>query len=257
LVGLFIIPSLLPPEIQTILLCRLLHRDLSNPAHLTNIHTHYNLNYPPNADSFFQSSPDKTGPVAIPLDPSIHRPICIKTLLTRKLRWVTLGGQYNWTEKKYPELTPPEFPADIKALLDGIFPDTKSEAAIVNLYSPGDTLSMHRDVAEECDKGLISISLGCDAIFTIGNATEDHDQISSDDFKARTVVLRLHSGDAVYMSGMSRFAWHGVPQILAGTCPPFLQEWPAGEVKEDFEDWRGWMSNKRINLNVRQMRETV
>ena len=116
---------------------------------------------------------------------------------------------------------------------------------------------MHRDVAEECDKGLISISLGCDAIFTIGNATEDHDQISSDDFKARTVVLRLHSGDAVYMSGMSRFAWHGVPQILAGTCPPFLQEWPAGEVKEDFEDWRGWMSNKRINLNVRQMRETV
>ncbi|KAE8857580.1 hypothetical protein PTNB73_08828 [Pyrenophora teres f. teres] len=44
-------PHPAPPEIQSLLLSRLLHRDLSNPAHLTNIHTHYNLTYPPSPSS--------------------------------------------------------------------------------------------------------------------------------------------------------------------------------------------------------------
>lgn len=163
---------------------------------------------------------------------------------------MTLGGQYNWTEKKYPDTSPPEFPEDIKALLEGIFPKTRSEAAIVNLYSPGDTLSLHRDVAEHCGKGLISVSLGCDAIFIIGNTVQG---TTPDEAKDNTVVLRLRSGDAVYMSGESRFAWHGVPQILKDTCPEYLRDWPGGDSNGEFEEWRGWMASKRVNVNVRQM----
>ena len=66
-------------------------------------------------------------------------------------------------------------------------------------------------------------------------------------------MLRLRSGDAIYMTGESRFAWHGVPKVLKGTCPEYLEDWPAegGE----YEEWRGWMKNKRINLNVRQMKD--
>lgn len=155
------------------------------------------------------------------------------------MRWTTLGGQYDWTAKRYPDSPPPPFPSDIKALLEGVFTDTKAEAAIVNLYSPGDTLSVHRDVAETSPHGLISVSLGCDAIFVIG--TDD-----------KVLTLRLKSGSAVYMSGASRFAWHGVPQIVAGTCPECLQDWPSGENGE-YEEWKGWMAGKRVNLNVRQM----
>ena len=78
----------------------------------------------------------------------------------------------------------------------------------------------------------------------------------------KIVTLRLRSGSAVYMSGESRFAWHGVPAIVAGTCPEYLQDWPAASAegeKDDeegggeYEAWRGWMANKRVNLNVRQM----
>ncbi|KAK2778884.1 hypothetical protein FQN53_001620 [Emmonsiellopsis sp. PD_33] len=189
--------------------------------------------------SFFEEDP---GRKVVPKDPSIHKPLSIQSFLDRKLRWMTLGGQYNWTDKRYPEETPPPFPEDIAKLLHTIFPDTNAEAAIVNLYSPNDTLSVHRDVSEECDTGLISISFGCDGLFMVGH--EDG---------AGCEVIRLRSGDAVYMTGSSRFAWHGVPRIIPSTCPGWLVDWPGSSPQ--FERWRGWISNKRINLNVRQMKQ--
>jgi alkylated DNA repair dioxygenase AlkB len=153
-----------------------------------------------------------------------------------------------------------------------VFPDIEPEAAIVNLYSPGDTLSMHRDVAEQCDKGLVSVSIGCDAIFVIGldglvplqedadhpwetGCEQDDGTADSEEPGTRVIALRLRSGDAVYMTGASRFAWHGVPKIIPGTCPEWLRNWPAEEGIDGFEGWRGWMEGKRINLNVRQMFE--
>lgn len=156
---------------------------------------------------------------------------------------MTLGGQYDWTAKAYPGGPPPQFPQDIAALIRTLFPDMEPQAAIVNLYSPGDTLSMHRDVSEEVVEGLVSISIGCDAIFVIGLC--DKDSIPEVQYE----VLRLHSGDAVYMTGKSRLAWHGVPSIIPDTCPEYLEEWPGKE----FPEWTGWMKDKRINLNVRQM----
>lgn len=181
--------------------------------------------------------------------------------MNKKMRWVTLGGQYDWTQKQYPDVTPPPFPSDIKHLLEDLFTDTKAEAAIVNLYSPGDTLSVHRDVAEASDTGLISISLGCDAIFVIGTSptpceADDPTRSNSDATKdERILTLRLSSGSAVYMSGPSRFAWHGVPQIVPDTCPSHLRSWPADQDFQagEYGEWRGWMTRKRVNVNVRQM----
>ena len=130
----------------------------------------------------------------------------------------------------------------------------RSDAAIVNVYSPGDVLGVHRDVSEESDVGLVSISLGCEAIFVVGlddlpendadGAGNDYanaqiNQIDTDataatqtDRKGQNrgvsgvVALRLRSGDVVIMSGASRWAWHGVPAVLPGTCPPELADWP-------------------------------
>lgn len=260
--GLRIIPSLLPPAVQIELLSRIFHRDLSNENHKTNIHLHYHMSYPsvpktPFTDtatfqdgcnsssqkraSFFQDNPARE---LVPKDPSVHPPLSIASFLEKKLRWITLGGQYNWTDKVYPVEIPPQFPADIASLLRNIFPETKPEAAIVNLYSPGDTLSVHRDVSEECDTGLISISFGCDGLFMVGHLDGTGCEI-----------IRLRSGDAVYMSGQARFAWHAVPKIIPSTCPEWLADWPGNAAQ--FEQWRGWMSNKRININVRQMKDAV
>lgn len=245
MVGLFIFPALLPNEVQITLLNKLLHRDLNNSNHKTNVHLHYHMPATPNADSktvsFFEL--EKLS-IVRPKDPTVHKPISVDQLLEKKLRWVTLGGQYDWTEKVYPQGEHPDFPKDVAHFLQGLFPLVNPQAAILNFYSPGDTLSLHRDVSEECDRGLISLSIGCEAIFLVAN---------SDGTESAT--LRLRSGDALLMSGESRYAWHAVPKVLSGTCPKPLQSWPASPAGIDYEQWRGWLANKRINLNVRQMRD--
>ncbi|KAL2822650.1 hypothetical protein BJX63DRAFT_127300 [Aspergillus granulosus] len=260
--GLLMVPSLFSPSTQIELLSRLFHRDLPNSDHKTNLHLHYDVTYPVETDggvqyhcttpkhprtsertlSFFEDDQTRIFP---PKDPTVHKPFTIQTIMNKKLRWVTLGGQYDWTAKVYPAERPPAFPEDIADLLRAAFPETEPEAAILNLYSPGNTLSPHRDVSEECDAGLISISFGCDGLFLI-----------SHDDGAGCEIIRLRSGDAVYMDGSSRFAWHAVPKVLADTCPAWLADWPCigdDESASRYEAWKGWMAGKRINLNVRQM----
>ena len=199
----------------------------------------------------------------------------------------------------------------------------RSDAAIVNVYSPGDVLGVHRDVSEESDVGLVSISLGCEAIFVVGldDFSESYTDSADDDCANKktkdadanatatmqndksgrkygvsgVVALRLRSGDVVIMSGASRWAWHGVPAVLPGTCPTDLADWPAKsredirshrwygpdlgfdaamnsscqpqpgeqggcmsdncsqEWREPYQEWKGWMATKRVNLNVRQL----
>lgn len=139
--------------------------------------------------------------------------------------------------------------------LEALFPETQAQAAIVNVYTPGDTMMMHRDVSEETDKGLISVSIGCDSLFMI--APNDVGKMTDEERQGLDgrgyLLLRMRSGDALYMTKDSRFAWHGVPKVLKGTCPEYLEDWPAEGGR--YEEWRGWMKNKRININVRQMRD--
>lgn len=234
------------------LLDKMLHRDLSNPQHLTNVHLFHKVIYPgvtsessqvprKMSSSFFTMD----GHTAFqPKDPTVHKSMSITQMLQRKLRWITLGGQYDWTNKVYPPEQAPAFPEDLARLLRVLFPTVDAQAAIVNLYTPGDTLSVHRDVSEECKRDLISISIGCDALFMVGN----HQGTG-------TATVRLRSGDAVLMSGPSRYAWHAVPKVIANTCPLALGEWPCTASDPALEHWKGWMQSKRINLNVRQMKE--
>ncbi len=243
------IPHFLSLDVQCKLLSCLLHRDLSNPRHKTNLHAHYNIPYPPEGGSFFGPQTPNRKPDFTPKDPSQHAPLSFDKALESKLRWMTLGGQYNWTEKAYPKEEPPPFPSDIAALIRNVFPDVEPQAAIVNVYHPHDTLSLHRDVSESTDRGLVSISIGLDCLFFIGLEDSNSGEI-------RSHILRLRSGDAVLMSQEARFAWHGVPSIIRGTCPSQVAQWP-GEAN-DIEDhpMRGWMEDKRINFNIRQMYPT-
>lgn len=266
-------PALLSLGTQRDLLSRLMHGVLADKRHKSNVHLHYQVTYDATHGeeyidqqiasnklsskntSFFNISPDSSD-LFMPINPDLHKPITISQFLHRKLRWLTLGGQYDWTAKAYPAEEPPAFPEDIATLIRDLFPDMRPEAAILNIYTPGDKLSMHRDVSEESDKGLVSISIGCDGLFVVGLEDRENNNI-------RHITIRVRSGDAIYMSGPSRFAWHGVPKIIPDSCPQWLRDWPAEPSSNSCEDslsreykaWRGWMSTKRINLNVRQIKE--
>ncbi|EGX94636.1 oxidoreductase, 2OG-Fe(II) oxygenase family [Cordyceps militaris CM01] len=264
--GLLIAPSLVPPAVQVAALDKMLHRDLSNPEHQTNMHLHYDLPYPAGATvatrSFFSLAPESAARFT-PKDPSVHKPLTAKQVLSRRLHWVTLGGQYDWTNRVYPEgQDAAAFPVDIARFLAALFPATDAQAAIVNLYSPGDTMMLHRDVSEFTDKGLVSLSFGCDGLFMIapntpaggGEGAEAQAQAPPSD--KDYLLLRLRSGDAIYMTQESRVAWHGVPKIVPDTCPEYLENWPAqADGHGQFGAWEGWMRSKRINLNVRQVRD--
>ena len=166
---------------------------------------------------------------------------------------MTLGAQYDWTAKEYASEGAPAIPPDIAIMIHSLFPNVRPDAAIMNLYKVGDYLGMHRDVSEECDNGLVSISLGCDGVFVIALQSEEEHEL-------RNAILRLRSGDVIYLSGPARFAWHGIAQVLPNGCPDWLHDWPAEDARgaldvRQLSHWQGFMQNKRVNLSVRQVRE--
>ncbi|KAH8816915.1 hypothetical protein F5884DRAFT_777894 [Xylogone sp. PMI_703] len=315
--GLRLYPSLLPPESQIILLDKLLHRDLSNPLHITNMHANYDLPYPdPSTDSddsststskakpsiasqyptsFFtcpQNSPspkDRLTPKPQSQQPSstsnsnpnlnsttatsspYHTPQSLKPLpiaqfLHKKLHYLTIGSQYDWPTRRYPRETPTPFPSDIAALVTSLFGDFVPESGVVLLYSPKDYMPVHRDVSEECGKGLASFSLGCDGLFVVAREKEKNGILDIDardnvnglqsQREMEMVIIRVRSGDVVQMAEETRFAWHAMPKVMAGTCPEWLKDWPAVKLEgrdKDFVRWKGYMERKRLNISCRQV----
>lgn len=102
-----------------------------------------------------------------------------KRLIKKSMRWTTLGYHYDWTNKVYLETSKDDFPRELESLVKVIadclgFPDYKSEAAIINFYPVGTTLSAHTDHSEFfLDSPLFSFSFGQPAIFLIGGKERD------------------------------------------------------------------------------------
>jgi alkylated DNA repair dioxygenase AlkB len=75
-----------------------------------------------------------------------------------------------------------------------------AEGGIVNYYSGKAYMGGHRDDLEYTfDQPVVSLSLGCSAVFLLGGEDKD----------AHPVPIVLRSGDAVIMGGRSRLCVHG------------------------------------------------
>lgn len=76
-------------------------------------------------------------------------------------------------------------------------------------HAPKIAMGGHRDDLERTmAHPVLSISLGCPAVFLIGCSTKD----------AKPVPVLLRSGDVVIMAGDCRLAYHGVPQVFPCRC---------------------------------------
>jgi len=175
--------------------------------------------------------------------------------LQKKLRWLTLGSQYNWNTRSYPSESPTPFPKDIAVLVSTLFQNAFTpESGVVLLYSPKDYMPVHRDVSEECQRGLASFTLGCDGLFIIARDKYPDADEGDEDREQEMVVIRVRSGDVVQMDGPTRWAWHAMPKVIAGTCPEWLEEWPVADgAPKEYEKWRGYMKGKRLNISCRQV----
>lgn len=118
-------------------------------------------------------------------------------------------------------------------------------------------MPVHRDVSEESPLGLASFSLGCDGLFIISRDVNGGGDESDEEREQQMVVLRVRSGDVVQMADETRWAWHAMPKIIGGTCPPWLEDWPVGGPEArgpiEFERWKGYVRGKRLNISCRQV----
>lgn len=232
--GIRVLVNALPASAQRQLVAETIAEYIPPKEHLSNLDLHYALPRP--FDIFPPNSDVDDWPIPHKLEGK--KPTTIRQARDKNLRWVTLGGQYDWTAKVYPSFSDvPPFPPKLAELVSGLF-GVRAEAAIVNFYSPGDILSPHQDVAEQCDADLISISLGNACMFYAG--AERHDM--------RPLDIILRSGDIVVMSGPGRWAWHGVGRVFPETSPSYLGDVLAHPA------YNPWIRGKRININVRQMK---
>eukprot|EP00850_Spirogloea_muscicola_P001282 SM000004S15152 [mRNA] locus=s4:1548564:1551656:+ [translate_table: standard] len=174
--------------------------------------------------------------------------------LLRRLRWATVGIQFDWSNRQYDH-TMPHRPihkglAALAAKLarPALPPGStfRAEAAIVNYYSEGDMLGGHLDDMEaDLSLPIVSISLGCTGVFLLGGPSRED----------RPLAMLLRSGDVVLMAGPARLCYHGLPRIFSGggsskeaLLPALLEElqkpgmWPVAD----------YIHSARININIRQ-----
>lgn len=225
-----------------------------SPPNLTNLDAHYCIpetglydKVKGETDTVIRRIPhtdDSEATRSLPIDQTFTR--FDLTNLIRRIRWVTLGYQYDWTTKSYNmNQSPVPFPIELYRWADDIsresgFGAFKSEAGIVNFYQPGDTLTGHVDRSElNMEVPLVSLSLGASCIFLIGGAGRD-DPVTA---------LHLRSGDVVIMSGHSRTFYHGVPRIL----DPDLNLNMGLDDDEDTLLALEILGSGRLNINIRQV----
>ncbi|XP_039249443.2 nucleic acid dioxygenase ALKBH1-like [Styela clava] len=163
----------------------------------------------------------------------------LKTTPIWKIRWSTIGYHHNWNTRRYERESKSDFPSELANICSEVFDalgfkNYTPEAAIINYYHVGSTLSPHKDISEaDLTIPLFSISLGLDAIFLIGGEEKD----------IKPIPLLLRSGDVLIMSGKARTAYHAVPRIMPSTRLKFEND--------DFLSF--YLQNARININIRQV----
>lgn len=262
--GLQVIPKLLPPETQVLFTSCLMHRDLADPSHKINLQADYDIPYPPPSEAasdvqkfdrtFFTRERGAPEDLLTPKDPSKLKPLNNEQFLYSKLRWLTLGEQYDWPTRSYAKHATP-FPEDLSRLVTGLFPHIRPESGVVLTYSSKDFMPVHRDVSEVCQRALASFSVGCDGIFIMAKGEDD----GVGENAPKTCKIRVSSGACIHLDGEARWAWHAMARTIPSTCPPHLASWPVGtpgstpEEEKAFKKWKGYMGTKRINVSCRQV----
>ncbi len=127
---------------------------------------------------------------------------------------MTSAGKYGWYSDglghRYEDVHPagrawPAIPPQILEIWHGLAKtDRQPECCLLNYYGEDARMGLHQD-KDEADFSfpVVSISLGDDALFRIGNHTRG----------GKTESLWLNSGDVVVMGGEARLMYHGIDRI--------------------------------------------
>ena len=130
----------------------------------------------------------------------------------------TSSGEYGWTSDRtgyryaaqqadgsdWPAIPP--LARDVWERVSGT--DRTPESCLINFYAPDAKMGMHQDRDEsDLTQPVVSISLGDEGLFRIGNSTRG----------GKTDSIWLRSGDVVVLGGEGRMKYHGIDRIRPGT----------------------------------------
>lgn len=123
--------------------------------------------------------------------------------------WTSDSRGYRYTPAQADGQSWPAMPPELLALWQRVAPDARMpDSCLVNLYRGTARMGLHQDRDEaDLTQPVVSVSLGDDALFRIGNAERG----------GRTESLWLRSGDVLVMGGAARLTYHGVDRIAPDT----------------------------------------
>ena len=99
-------------------------------------------------------------------------------------------------------------PLVLKIWNDLVSTERDPDTCLVNYYESKAKMGLHQDRDEkDFSWPVLSLSLGDDALFRIGNTYRG----------GKTESFWLHSGDVVIMGGSARLCYHGIDRIKFGT----------------------------------------
>jgi len=128
------------------------------------------------------------------------------------------AGKYGWysdrTGYRYVERHPdgacwPDIPPEALEIWDQVTGlERRPDSCLINYYGEGARMALHQDKDElDFSWPVVSVSLGDDGLFRIGNTTRG----------GKTSSIWLGSGDVVVMGGDARLTYHGVDRIRFGS----------------------------------------
>lgn len=131
---------------------------------------------------------------------------------------LTAAGRYGWFSDRsgyryvraHPSGRPwPAIPPEVLAVWDQVTGLARApECCLINYYGEGARMGLHQDRDEaDFQWPVVSVSLGDDALFRIGNTTRG----------GKPESVWLQSGDVVVMGGDARLTYHGVDRVRAGS----------------------------------------
>ncbi|WP_170550247.1 alpha-ketoglutarate-dependent dioxygenase AlkB family protein [Ruegeria atlantica] len=150
----------------------------------------------------------KSAPLFRPVTPS-GKEMSVRMTSAGSLGWVTDKTGYRYQAQHPKGAVWPAIPDQILDIWrDLASADRDPDCCLINYYGEGARMGLHQD-KDEADFSwpVLSISLGDDALFRIGNQTRG----------GKTESIWLNSGDVVIMGGPARLTYHGVDRIRFGS----------------------------------------
>ena len=149
-----------------------------------------------------------SAPLFSPMTPN-GKPMSVQMTSAGRFGWVSDRSGYRYSETHPKGAAWPAIPSSVLGIWDQVSgSDRAPECCLVNLYREAAKMGMHQDRDEaQFGEPVVSVSLGDEGLFRIGNATRG----------GKTESIWLKSGDVVVMGGNARLVYHGIDRTRAGS----------------------------------------